>query len=75
MEYPSESLMNISNTYVIEIQNTPCIKIQNHGTGDNLRRNPQNKSTDSSTYNHKTLAFGLSKCLQAQDFLWRGNHP
>lgn len=30
MEYPSESLMNISNTYAIEIQNAPCIRIQNH---------------------------------------------
>lgn len=75
MEYPSESLMNISNTYAIEIQNAPCIRIQNHGTGDNLWRDPQNKSTDRSTYNHTAPAFGLSKCLQAHDILWRGNHP
>jgi len=75
MEYPSESLMNISNTYATEIQNAPCIRIQNHGTGDNLCKDPQNKSTDSSTYNHTTPAFGLSKRLQAQEFLWRGNCP
>lgn len=68
MEYPSESLMNISSTETIKAPNAPCIRIQNHGTGDNLRRDPQNKSTDSSTYKSCNSSTWLGKMAPNSGF-------
>lgn len=68
MEYPSESLMNISSTETIKVQNAPCIRIQNHGTGDNLGRDPQNKSTDSSIYKSCNFSTWLVKMSPSSGF-------